>query len=133
MNSGFLFNEDLQQGYTLPIYFFVLSTRARAQMDVGRTSKDHNKRQEYEESYKIHCSAQGHLLFLSGGSAASLHLPRSLLWPLQQGRGPEGRGKDLQGPLREDHKVEKTGDYELCFNNHFSVVEEKKVVWELDV
>ena len=33
----------------------------------------------------------------------------------------------------KDHKVEKTGDYELCFNNHFSVLEEKKVVWELDV
>ena len=26
-----------------------------------------------------------------------------------------------------DHKVEKTGDYELCFNNYFSVMEEKKV------
>ena len=28
---------------------------------------------------------------------------------------------------RRDHKVEKTGDYELCFNNYFSVLEEKKV------
>ena len=27
-----------------------------------------------------------------------------------------------------DHKVEKTGDYELCFNNYFSVMEEKKVI-----
>ena len=34
---------------------------------------------------------------------------------------------------RHDHKVEKTSDYDLGFNKHFSVVEEKKVVWELDV
>ena len=25
------------------------------------------------------------------------------------------------------------GDYELCFNNRYSVMESKKVMWELDV
>ena len=57
------FLEDLQQGYTLPIYFFVLSTRARAQMDVGRTSKDHDKRQEYEEGYNIIVQLRGAFCF----------------------------------------------------------------------
>ena len=31
----------------------------------------------------------------------------------------------------KDHKVEKTGDYKLFFNNYFLVVEEKEGVWEL--
>ena len=38
------FLEDLQQGDTFPVHYFVLSTRAGAQKDVGRTLKDHDKR-----------------------------------------------------------------------------------------
>ena len=36
--------------------------------------------------------------------------------------------KTLRISPSRDHKVEKTGDYELCFNNYFSVMEEKKVI-----
>ena len=39
--------------------------------------------------------------------------------------------RDFTITLYRDHKVEKTGDYELCFNNYFSVMEEKKVILTL--
>ena len=32
-----------------------------------------------------------------------------------------------------NHTVTSNGDYELCFNNRYSVMESKKVMWELDV
>ena len=128
------FLEDLQQGYTLPIYFFVLSIKARAQMDVGRTSKNHDKRQEYEECYNIIVQPRGapgvFLGDLQQGYTFPVHyFVLSIRVGAQKDVGRTFKDHDE----RQDHKVEKTSDYDLCFNNHFLVVEGKKVVWELDV
>ena len=32
-----------------------------------------------------------------------------------------------------NHTVTVAGDYELCFNNRYSLMESKKIVWELDI
>ena len=32
-----------------------------------------------------------------------------------------------------NHTVTSNGDYELCFNNKYSAITSKKVMWELDV
>ena len=32
-----------------------------------------------------------------------------------------------------NHTVSAAGDYELCFNNRYSLMESKKIMWELDI
>ena len=107
------FLEDLQQGYTLPIYFFVLSIKARAQMDVDRASKNHDKRQEYEGGYNIIVQPRGapcvflgdlqqgytfsvHYFVLSIRVGAQKDVGRTFKDHDERqdhkGRGPDGRG-----------------------------------------
>jgi len=105
--------------------------------------------QQYEERYTITIQPRSTSCFfledLQAGYTISIHyLVLSTKGGTQMDIGmtlkdPEKRmvpgaykGRKTEFHFR-DHKVEKTGDYELCFNNYFSVMEEKKVVWELDV
>jgi len=105
--------------------------------------------QQYEERYTITIQPRSTSCFfiedLQAGYTLSIHyLVLSTKGGTQMDIGmtlkdPEKRmvpgaykGRKTEFHFR-DHKVEKTGDYELCFNNYFSVMEEKKVVWELDV
>jgi len=105
--------------------------------------------QQYEERYTITIQPRSTSCFfledLQAGYVLSIHyLVLSTKGGTQMDIGmtlkdPEKRmvpgaykGRKTEFHFR-DHKVEKTGDYELCFNNYFSVMEEKKVVWELEV
>jgi len=105
--------------------------------------------QQYEERYTITIQPRSTSCFfledLQAGYVLSIHyLVLSTKGGTQMDIGmtlkdPEKRmvpgaykGRKSEFHFR-DHKVDKTGDYELCFNNYFSVMEEKKVVWELEV
>jgi len=103
--------------------------------------------QSYQERYMIHVQPKSescfflenleegfilniHYVVLNTKNGAQLDISMRL-------RDPDKRLITFQPRKKESHytdyKVLKTGDYEICMNNRYSMFESKKVMWEIDV
>lgn len=101
----------------------------------------------YQERYMIHVAPKSescfflenlmegfvlniHYVVLNTKNGAQLDISMRL-------RDPDKRLITFQPRKKESHytdyKVPKTGDYEMCMNNRYSMFESKKVMWEIDV
>jgi len=120
-----------------------------AQFAAAPAVEEEGGEQQYEERYTITIQPRStscffiedlqagyvlsiHYLVLSTKGGTQMDIGMTLKDPEKRMVKDAYKGRKTEFHFR-DHKVEKTGDYELCFNNYFSVMEEKKVVWELDV
>lgn len=79
-----------------------------------------------KEGYTINL----HYLVISTKNGAQLDISMRI-------KDPKGRLVAFQARKKEGHftnyKVEEPGNFELCFNNKFSMYEKKKLMWEVSV
>ena len=84
----------------------------------------------YLENMQVDYVLSVHYMVLSSTNGKQLDINMRI-------RDPENRMVIYQARKQEghyvDYSVKKDGNYEICFNNKFSMYESKKVMWEVDV